>query len=139
MQNNTIRSLSLLAVVVGTLALQGCSVFRDFKTPRFTCGLPNGTGCKPVSEVYKLSVAGRLKASSTTGKANTDSSSTGTADAGAGKASAKPVATVVPTDPVLSQPRQLRLWLGRWEDRDGDLHDETYLYLRLDNGQWLLP
>lgn len=132
MHNNTTRHLTWAMLLLGSLSLQGCSVLSDFKTPRFTCGLPEGTGCKPVSEVYKLSVAGRLKAALTQGKG-----STGTAVAS--KAADKPGATVVPSEPVLSQPRQIRAWLGRWEDRDGDLHDETYLYLRLDNGQWLLP
>ena len=49
------------------------------------------------------------------------------------------VATVQPGDPVLTRPRVIRVWVARWEDRAGDLHDETYLYLRLDNGTWMLP
>lgn len=131
MHNNIIRRFLLLMMVLGSLALPGCSAFSDFKAPRFTCGLPNGTGCKPVSEVYQLSVAGRLKAANAAGAG---SAVTLAANGSGGK----PIATAVPGEPILTRPRHLRLWLGRWEDKDGDLHDETYLYLRLDNGQWLL-
>ncbi len=35
-----------------------------------------------------------------------------------------------------SPPRVLRLWTQAWEDRDGDLHDQTYVYVLIDSGQW---
>jgi conjugal transfer pilus assembly protein TraV len=35
-----------------------------------------------------------------------------------------------------SSPRVLRLWTQAWEDRDGDLHDQAYVYLLIDSGQW---
>lgn len=43
-----------------------------------------------------------------------------------------------PTDQqsLRSQPRVLRLWTQAWEDRDGDLHDQAYVYLLIDSGQW---
>ena len=129
MHKQLTRNMALATVLLGNLLLPGCSVFSDFKAPKYTCGLPNGTGCKPVSEVYKLSVAGRLKAAHTAGAGSTTAVS---------HAGGKPVATVMPGEPILTRPRHIRLWLGRWEDKDGDLHDETYLFLRLDNGQWLL-
>ncbi len=129
MHKQLTRNMALVTVLLGNLLLSGCSVFSDFKAPKYTCGLPNGTGCKPVSEVYKLSVAGRLQAASTAGAGSTTA---------VGHAGGKPVATVMPGEPILTRPRHIRLWLGRWEDKDGDLHDETYLFLRLDNGQWLL-
>ena len=39
---------------------------------------------------------------------------------------------------LLGTPRVLRLWVAPWEDAGGDLHDETYLYLRIDDGRWAL-
>jgi conjugal transfer pilus assembly protein TraV len=37
-----------------------------------------------------------------------------------------------------SQARLLRLWIKPWEDADGDLYDQGYVYVRVDNGQWLI-
>ena len=48
------------------------------------------------------------------------------------------VATVQPGEPILTAPRVLRLWIAPWEDAAGDLHDETFLYLRIDDGRWTL-
>ena len=48
------------------------------------------------------------------------------------------IVTVTPGAPILIPPRTMRVWVARWPDEDGTLHDETYLYLRLDNGRWLM-
>lgn len=163
-RHNTL--IPLLLVLSSLAVLPGCSVLGDMKPAKFTCGLPNGVGCKPVSDVYKLSTAGRLKdskaatsANSTTGGGITFATSTTDADdvlgIGGNKASSHPATlrasarvpaggnsgvleTVAPGNPILTRPRQIRIWVDRWEDKDGDLHDETYLYLRLDSGRWLL-
>ena len=39
-------------------------------------------------------------------------------------------------DPVLSPPRILRIWLSPWQDQDGDLRDQSYLYVMWDRGEW---
>lgn len=128
------KKIAILILLLPALAsLQGCSVLKDFKSPKFACGLPNGVGCKPVSDVYALSVEGRLgEAPQTSNDGNTQPAVV------SGSGNTRLLPTVNPGDPILSRPRHIRVWLGRWEDKDGDLHDETYLYLRLDNGQWLL-
>lgn len=128
MPNNK-KTLAIF-LLLGLLFTQaGCSVLSDFKTPRFTCGLPNGVGCKPVSKVYQQSADGTLGSTSAVTAGSTASvqvSATGS------------VATVAPGSPILTRPRHIRVWVDRWEDPQGDLHDETYLYLRLDSGRWLL-
>ena len=49
-----------------------------------------------------------------------------------------PLRQAAPTsgDPVLSPPRILRIWLSPWEDQDGDLRDQSYLYVMWDRGEW---
>jgi conjugal transfer pilus assembly protein TraV len=32
----------------------------------------------------------------------------------------------------------LRLWVKPWEDADGDLMDQVYVYVPVDNGRWLV-
>jgi len=46
--------------------------------------------------------------------------------------------TVTPGTPLFIPPRTMRVWVAPWPDEDGTLHDETYLYLRLDNGHWVM-
>lgn len=40
--------------------------------------------------------------------------------------------------PLRSSPRILRLWIKPWEDADHDLVDQSYVYVRVDQGKWML-
>ena len=40
--------------------------------------------------------------------------------------------------PLRSQPRILRLWVKPWEDSEHDLVEQGYIYVQIDNGQWLI-
>lgn len=120
------NKIILIPVLLGLLA--GCA-----STPKYACGLPKGVGCKPVGEVYEASLAGTMDQS----RPKAENPSKTTPGITQGKNTAV-VATVKPSNPLLSPPKQIRVWINRWEDATGDLHDETYLYLRLDNGAWRL-
>ncbi len=37
-----------------------------------------------------------------------------------------------------TEPRVLRLWIAPWEDSDGDLHDQSFVYLSVDPGRWTI-
>ena len=37
-----------------------------------------------------------------------------------------------------SSPRILRVWIAPWEDSDGDLHEQSFLYVLIDTGRWLI-
>jgi conjugal transfer pilus assembly protein TraV len=39
---------------------------------------------------------------------------------------------------VLSAPREMRIWFNRFTDPDGDLHDESFVFVRIDNGHWTI-
>ncbi|MEX0914727.1 MAG: type IV conjugative transfer system lipoprotein TraV [Wenzhouxiangellaceae bacterium] len=111
--------------------------------PRYACGLPDGVGCKPVGAVYEASVAGTLGSTRTRGRLTRHeedgNQALETSERSRTEAAEAPVvATLQPGDPLLTRPRHIRVWINRWEDATGDLHDETYLYLRLDNGAWRL-
>jgi len=127
-----------IATIGFLFGLAGCA-----SGPRYACGLPEGIRCQPVSEVYAASLApapapiGSVPDASYRALSPTPAGET----SGARPATrARPiVATVKPGDPLLTAPRVLRLWIAPWEDVAGDLHDETYLYLRLDDGRWTRP
>ena len=40
--------------------------------------------------------------------------------------------------PLRSQARVLRLWIKPWEDADGDLYDQGYVYVQVDGGRWMI-
>lgn len=42
----------------------------------------------------------------------------------------------VTPSPLRTQARIPRLWIKPWEDADGDLYDQGYVYAQVDNGQW---
>jgi conjugal transfer pilus assembly protein TraV len=42
------------------------------------------------------------------------------------------------TGAVRAVPRVMRVWVLPWEDTDGDLHDQSYVYMTLDSGRWLV-
>ena len=148
--------LFLLSLLISPLFLVGCA------TPKYACGVPNGIGCKPLSEVHRMAKDGTLKMRSAPNYRDDEESQSKKAPAaqadvlklagGANKNTASDpepeqvapsrgtpnIVTVTPGAPILIPPRTLRVWVARWPDEDGTLHDETYLYLRLDNGRWLM-
>lgn len=149
-----IKTISLTLLLLPVL-LSGCA------TPKYACGVPDGIGCKPLSEVHQMAKDGSLKMKAAPNNREDDSKSekpaaradilrlaeearseTSTDDEA--EESVAPqrimpnIVTVTPGAPILIPPRTMRVWVARWPDEDGTLHDETYLYLRLDNGRWLV-
>ena len=122
----TTRLPQAFATIALGIVLCACA-----SSPRYACGVPSGVSCKSVRAVYQASVAGVP-----TITARSDSSAHA---APASSDTGKPASADVPAagDPRLSPPRQLRVWIARWEDADGDLVGESMLYLRLDRGTWV--
>ena len=127
--------------VLFAIFLSGCA------TPKYACGVPDGIGCKSLSEVHRMAQSGSLKTQAAPDNRDTakhdqdeedftgiDEQQTPTAHSGRSAG----LATVTPGTPLLVPPRTMRVWIAPWPDEDGTLHDETYLYLRLDNGRWVM-
>ena len=137
------KSITLLFVAV-LLMISACA------SPEYACGVPGGIGCKPLREVQQMAEEGRLKgqpAPDHRDQVEPDLDDDDNEDAFTTDApfpswmSNRPptgLATVTPGSPLLIPPRTLRIWVERWTDDGGTLHDETYLYLRLDNGHWIM-
>jgi conjugal transfer pilus assembly protein TraV len=51
---------------------------------------------------------------------------------------AQPAAPGSTSNAIRSNPRLLRVWIAPWEDSDGDLHEEGYVHMVVDNGRWLI-
>ena len=125
------------AAALAALGLAGCA-----SQPKYGCGVPEGVTCMPVSEVYERSLAGALPrrpAEPAVRRAGPGGDAQGAGARGPERPAARAlVATVRPGSPVLEAPQPLRVWVNRWVDREGDLHDETYIYLRPRAARWRL-
>ena len=131
----------ILTFLTLPLVLSGCA------TPKYACGAPDGIGCKPLSEVHRMALDGTLKSQAVPDNRNPAEQGQDDEDAITTDAQQPPstlsrrskgLATVTPGTPLLIPPRTMRVWVAPWPDEGGTLHDETYLYLRLDNGHWVM-
>lgn len=52
--------------------------------------------------------------------------------------SPRDLATPNSGDPIRMAPLVLRVWIAPWEDTEGDLHDQHYLYTVVHQGKWLI-
>jgi hypothetical protein len=124
--------LSLRLLTVGTLAvMSGCSL-----TPEYGCHAPDGVTCMSASDVYDRDGSGevirprieQLESASDETRRLPDSPSGFTG----------PVAPE-PGDPIFREPQRLRVWVVDWEDTHGVYHPNHHLYMRVDEGDWVLP
>ncbi len=119
----------MMVTVLSAGVLAGCA-----SGPKYACSMPDGVGCKSVSEVY----AGARHEPMPGASASRTLSTGGSKDKMTTGMPRPVIATVKPGEAVLTTPKYARMWIDRWEDSDGDMHDETFIYLRLDNGSWVL-
>lgn len=125
------------------LILAGCSSAglsgMPGATDRLSCPLSEGVTCKSMSQVYEESVLGQRPK-------DTPPASIPAAAEGPPPSRRLAVATRVPLPvapagdpmPLRSRPNTLRLWVAPWQDADGDLHEDGWLDMRLDNGEWMV-
>jgi conjugal transfer pilus assembly protein TraV len=146
-----------LASVV-TLLLAGCMNLSGLDSnPRYGCRAPEGVHCQSVSGTY-ANTATRVASlkvepsSPATKRGSATEVRTADLSANGPNTASKPVqvttasasdssspATPLSALPSLrSAPRILRLWFKPWEDNDRDLYDEGYVFVQVDNGQWLI-
>ena len=139
----------MAAALAGMLALSGCSNLSGVGGgPQYACRAPQGVACDSMSGTYANALHNNLPSqrqqqpvnTSTTPSAPSPSSAPGHAPLAAAPAVAT-TGTLIPSPqahPLRSQARVLRLWTKPWEDADGDLYDQGYVYVQVDGGQWLI-
>lgn len=125
-------------VAAVAIALSGCASMSGLDAfDSYGCKAPEGVSCISVSGTYANSnPGGRLSRGP-----SAPAKSPGDAPAIYGAASvalAQPAAPGSTTNAIRSNPRLLRVWIAPWEDSDGDLHEEGYVHMVVDNGRWLI-
>lgn len=132
-----------LVLTIGGLLAGGCGNMSGLGgSAQYACKAPAGVQCQSVSGNYFNSVrntkrlptadksSARLPSTALT-KASIDAANTMAALGGADGPGYAPL-------PLRSPPRILRLWIKAWEDADHDLVDQSYVYVRVDQGKWKL-
>lgn len=137
----SVRALVLAFAAAPLFA--GCSASGlDAKTS-FACKAPEGVTCMSISGVYETSrrnalpgqqpaapspASGRDLAMSPPHAAASDSASPSILGAHRTALSSG--------TPLRSAPRVLRIWLAPYEDSEGDLRDQSHIYITVDRGAW---
>jgi conjugal transfer pilus assembly protein TraV len=117
-----------LGGTLAALALTGCGNLSGLDgSPKFSCNAPEGVHCASVTANYHNRAVDGVGHPT---RQAMQAALTKPASAGA--------AMPLGLDPVaLHTPvRVLRLWVKAWEDSDSDLVDQSYVYVRIDEGQW---
>lgn len=117
----------LLLPTVTLLTLSGCAALPE-TTLGHRCGIPEGIGCLSTQEVYERTVSGSLPGLEHEPRDGSREAS------GPGRLDATP--HVLRTDALYAPPEELRIWVNRWRDTEGDLHDDAFLYVLIGEGQW---
>lgn len=145
------RYLSFLAL----LAVAGCSVTGTDSKSQFGCLAPEGVQCMTASGVYYNSLSNNLPALKPV-RPSAASDSPDSMPAKPVAAKTRPLDATVElhtseraavgkrapdfsaAGAVRAVPRVMRVWILPWEDAEGDLHDQSYVYMTLDAGRWLI-
>jgi conjugal transfer pilus assembly protein TraV len=124
---------SLVVAVLVPVVLGGCAnTLTGFDGgSQFACKAPDGVTCSSLSGVYANAVANNLPGLRKSEKGAAKDAPTPSAGEIVGKAPSS-------GNPIRTQPKTLRVWIAPWEDTDGDLHDQSYVYVLTDPGRWVI-
>lgn len=131
------KALALTVGIGAMVALSGCSSMSGFDAKSdFACKAPDGILCESMSGIYANAQAKNLPGQrvNARGEGPAELSPAKVGSSGS-NVMTKPIYSGTP---IRSAPRLLRVWFAPWEDTDGDLHDQSYVYLPVDSGRWLV-
>lgn len=153
-RSSATRPACRVALYASALTLFGCASMAGVGgSAQFACKAPLGVQCDSVSGTYYNALQQNLPSQQ---KSAPEASAAPTVmDQLVGKRAALPkysgnsAALASPamntfaamrevSAPLRSPARVLRLWIKPWEDSDGDLHSQSYVYVPIDAGRWLI-
>lgn len=126
-----------LMIAAGTSALLvGCGSLSGYDgSSKFACAAPEGVTCMSMSGVYANVDAGNIGAKKAP---NEEVSHAKEPEGYYGDQAQIAHQAIKSGTPVRTAPRKLRVWWAPWEDSDGDLNDQAYSYMVIDNGRWVM-
>lgn len=113
------------------LSLCACANLSGYDSKdSFSCKAPDGVLCASMTGIYANAQQNNLPGQTVHQQAKV-------ADVGSTGRPQRPMTQAISSGtPIRSAPRILRLWFAPWEDSDGDLHDQSLVYLSVDTGKW---
>ena len=132
--------VELVVVAIAVVSLTGCTSISGLSGESgYACKAPEGVACDSVSGTYANAVADRLPGRHTSaGKAMPPQAAVVAAPKFTPAPTLRAADQPVSAGSLRSTPRVLRLWVKPWEDADGDLIDQSHVYVQIDGGQWLI-
>jgi len=122
-----------VALAGSLFALAGCANMAGLGgSSNYACQAPEGVTCNSVSGVYANAVRNNLPSQRARAAAQASAPASGLPSAAVRAPGAEPSSD----EELRSRPRILRLWFKPWEDADGDLFDQGYVYVQVDAGRW---
>ncbi|MGZ8174503.1 MULTISPECIES: type IV conjugative transfer system lipoprotein TraV [Methylobacter] len=130
------RFLKLTTIAIAGI-LQGCSLMGigkgDFSCP----GGVDGVRCMSARQVYQATESSDyVKTISEDDKS--DDKKNQTINPGQAHKSQVAVPSIEQPIPIRTQAKVMRIWMAPWEDEEGDLHADGYLYTEIENRRWNL-
>lgn len=123
-------------ILITLAVLCGCTNLSGYQgSSQYACAAPDGVACDSISGVYANALQQRLPSQQRSLSAAQPTPNPAPAVPTAPTSS---MAQMPALTPLRSSTRIMRLWVKPWEDRDGDLHDQSFVYVRIDDGRWLL-
>ncbi len=110
---------------------------------KYACKAPEGVACESVAGTYANALrhnlpSQRARRTSAARQEESGERAPQTTTRAASPATAGDSGPAFAPSPWRSQSRVLRLWIKPWEDADGDLYDQGYVYVQVDNGQCVI-
>lgn len=128
--------MRILLTMGAAAALCGCASLSGYDaTDKFACKAPEGILCESMTGIYENAQQQNLPGQKVNLKGKAAAASSDTNTTAASSVLTKPISSGTP---IRSAPRVLRVWFAPWEDTDGDLHDQSYVYLPVNAGRWLI-
>jgi conjugal transfer pilus assembly protein TraV len=144
----TLRIVNAAMLAVAAVSLAACAVTGGSE---YGCKAPAGVRCNSVSGTYYNAIQNNLPSQrKDLGRAREGMSPVSEHDAPSSRGGAVPRAAMSGTPagglpssayapmPLRTQDRVIRLWIKPWEDKDHDLWDQSYVFVRVDDGHWLI-
>lgn len=121
-------------VVCAAALLQGCSVFSVGKSDYSCPGGVDGVRCMSARDVYKAT-----DGSDYVPPQSKDGQAVPAAKAVvAAKEPPVPLPTINQPMPIRTAAEIMRIWVAPWEDGDGDLHADGFVYTEVNQRRWNL-
>lgn len=125
---------STLAIVSASL-LAGCTTMSGLDSDsKFACKAPDGVTCTSLSGVYANVVANNNPRSPKKQDAQDDVAAPSRAQ-DTSRITGNPASS---GEPIRSKQKVVRVWVAPWEDADGDLHDQSFIYVVTRESEWLI-